>query len=377
MLCPRPEAGIVIATLSLLLACSGQSPDTSNSSVCAGSPLKTVQARNDAMEAGYEINRAFDCIDKTSFDVINAQRVAWEQHQAQTIASERQQMAQSGSAAFAQARHGFRTAITVRDPQPLPLPMPPEHLFVRSDYKNPQNYMLPGFVSPDPGDGRRHAAIIWLTGGDTNSLSDFWAEGPQENDQSASAFREAGVILAFPTLRGGNGSDSKKEMMLGEVDDVLAAAEQLAQLTYVDPDQLYLGGHSTGGTLALLTAAMKTPFKAVFAFGPVARIDHYPISLIPVDFSQHDAMEARLRSPIHWLESIAQPTYVIEGIDGTSNQAELKEICAAKHNAFLSCLEVRGADHFSVLSRATRVIAAKLAANPVGGFTLQAHQLAQ
>ena len=30
-----------------------------------------------------------------------------------------------------------------------------------------------------------------------------------------------------------------------------AAAAQLAQIAYVDPGQIYLGGHSTGGTLAL------------------------------------------------------------------------------------------------------------------------------
>lgn len=372
---PSIAMGISFLQLCLLAACSPPAHNGTNENACAGPPLRTIEARNAAMETGYAINRDLDCIDKASFDAVNAQQLAWEQNRARTIVSERQQLALSGSSAFAQARHGFVTAIGVHDQDPLPLPEPPERLFVRSDYRNPQNYTLPGFVSPDPGDGQRHPAIIWLTGGDSNSLADFWTAGPDSNDQSASAFRDAGLIMAFPTLRGGNGNRSAKELMLGEVDDVIAAAEQLAKLTYVDPDRIYLGGHSTGGTLALLTAAVKSPFKAVFAFGPVAKIDHYPTSLMPADFAKLDALEAKLRSPIHWLGSIAQPTFVIEGRDGTSNRDELRAICAGNSNPLLTCVEVPDADHFSVLAPATRAIAAKLAANTAGPITLQAQEI--
>jgi Prolyl oligopeptidase family len=365
-----------ISVMSLLLAaCSAPAPDPAQEAACAGPPLRTLEARNQAMEDGYEINRVFDCIDRKSFEAAEVQRIAWEQARAERVAQERVQMADNGSTGFVQARHGFQTAIAVHDEQPIALPTPPEHLFVRSDYKNPQNYSLKGFVSPDPGDGRRHAAILWLTGGDSNSLSDFWTPGPDQNDQSARAFREAGIVMAFPVLRGGNGGASAKEAMYGEVDDVLAAAEQLARLSYVDPERIYLGGHSTGGTLALLTAAMNTRFKAVFAFGPVARIERYPASLLGVDLAQHAAMETKLRSPIHWLGSIKQPTFVIEGTDGTSNIAELRELCAAGSNALLHCIEVGGEDHFSVLRPATRVIADKLVASSGGDMALRAEDI--
>jgi dienelactone hydrolase len=369
------SASISVTLLLLLTACSPPASDPAQEAACAGPPLRTVEARNQAMEDGYEINRSFDCIDKKSFEFEQAQRLAWEQKRAETVASERVQMAQRGSTDFVQARHGFATGITLSDRQTTPLPDPPGHLFVRSDYKNPQNYTLHGYVSPDPNDGRRHPAIIWLTGGDTNSLSDFWTPGPDQNDQSARAFREAGIVMAFPILRGGNGRASAKEFFYGEVDDVLAAAEQLARLSYVDPQRIYLGGHSTGGTLALLTAAMNTRFKAVFAFGPVARIDSYAGSLIPVDFARYPAMETRLRSPIHWLDSIKQPTFVIEGGDGTSNKADLQEICAASRNPQLNCIEVPGADHFSVLRPATRVIAAKIAGSADGGISLRPEEI--
>lgn len=366
----------LVSVMSLLLAaCSPPAPDPAQEAACAGPPLRTVGARSQAMEDGYEINRFYDCIDKKSFAAVEADRIAWEQARAERVAQERVQMADTGSTGFVQARHGFQTEIALHDAQPIALPTPPEDLFVRSDYKNPQNYSLSGFVSRDPGDGRRHAAIIWLTGGDSNSLSDFWTPGPDQNDQSARAFREAGVVMAFPVLRGGNGGASAKEAMYGEVDDVLAAAEQLARLSYVDPDRIYLGGHSTGGTLALLTAAMNTRFKAVFAFGPVARIERYPASLFGVDLAQYAAMETKLRSPIHWLGSIKQPTFVIEGAEGTSNIDELRDLCAAGSNVLLRCIEVAGEDHFSVLRPATRLIADKIVASSDGEIALRAEEI--
>ena len=367
----------VIAVLCLFWMNAQSPPAVVDDGVCAGPRLGSAQARNEALEAGYQINRDRDCIDKASFDAVAAQQQAWTQQREQTVASERKQLATAGATDFAQSRHGFTTAIAIRDPHPLALPQPPAHLFVRSDYKNPQNYMLPGFISPDPGDGRRHPAIIWLTGGDSNSLSDFWTPGAAANDQSAHAFRDAGMIMVLPTLRGGNGHASTKELLLGEVDDVLAAAEQLKRLSYIDPERIYLGGHSTGGTLALLTAAMKTPFKAVFAFGPVASADHYPDTVMPIDFATLDARELRLRSPIHWLASISQPTYVIEGMTGVSNGDELEAICAASSNPLLRCIRVTGADHFSVLSAATPIIAAKLMSADADATSFNPEEFAQ
>jgi hypothetical protein len=57
--------------------------------------------------------------------------------------------------------------------------------------------------------------MVWLTGGDTNSLDDFWSEGPAANDQSASAFRKAGMAMLFPTLRGGNDNPGQREYFWG------------------------------------------------------------------------------------------------------------------------------------------------------------------
>lgn len=272
---------------------------------------------------------------------------------------------------LSEARREFATAISQRSSSPLPLPEPPAALFVRTDVPGASGSSLPAFVTPDPRDGRKHPAIIWLTGGDTNSLDDFWTPRPESDDESASAFRNAGVVMMFPTLRGGNTSPSGKEFFFGEIDDVLAAAEHLARQGYVDPEQIYLGGHSTGGTLALLTAETSGRFKAVFAFGPVARVDRYPASLVPADLGPQGSPERRLRSPIHWLHGITSPTYLIEGKRPPGNRVDVEELCAKSRNPQVHCIVPEGYDHFSVLARVSRVIAARLSVAREIPFAIQ------
>jgi pimeloyl-ACP methyl ester carboxylesterase len=119
-------------------------------------------------------------------------------------------------------------------------------------------YVTP--VKPGP----RRPAIVWLIGGFGFGISEeMWTPGPRDNDQSAMAFRKAGIAELYPALRGANQNPGHHECFLGEVDDVLAAAEFLAQRPDVDPRRIYLGGHSTGGTLALLAAASTTRFRTV------------------------------------------------------------------------------------------------------------------
>jgi DNA uptake protein ComE-like DNA-binding protein len=47
-------------------------------SACEGSRLRTVERREQAQMDGYEINRVYDCIDKTSFAQVGEQRAKWE-----------------------------------------------------------------------------------------------------------------------------------------------------------------------------------------------------------------------------------------------------------------------------------------------------------
>lgn len=365
--------GFLLGAVVVLMFVAQRNPRTPSpemAAACEGGALRNVQARQQALEDGYEINRQHDCIDKASFQAVQAQKKAWLAAQAErahkTLADQATQ-AQQASMTLAQARQGFVTQVAHADANPLPLPTPPAAEFVRMDYTTADGLKLPAFVTPPTEEGRRAPAIVWLTGGDSNSLDNFWTPGPPDNDQTASAFRRAGVVMMFPVLRGGNGTGGSKQFFLGEVDDVLAAARALAQLPQVDPAHIYLGGHSTGGTLALLTAEMGRHFRAVFALGPVADVNSYAPHQLGFDFARVAPMESKLRSPIHWLHGIEQPTYLIEGKD-RGNTDSLRQLCAdAAKNSHVQCLEPAGFNHFSVIDAAARRIAAKVVQAHMGG----------
>src|SRR5262249_24344200 len=143
-----------------------------------------------------------------------------------------------------------------------------------------------------------------------------------------------------------------REGFLGEVEDVLAAAEYLAKQEYVDPSRIYLGGHSTGGTLTLLVAEYSDRFRSVFSFGPVHDVRGYDRQFTP--FATSNMREAEVRSPGRWLGSIRSPTFVFEGaLFFRGNLGSLQAMARSSTNPKVQFLPVRGANHFSILAPTT------------------------
>ncbi len=255
------------------------------------------------------------------------------------------------------ARQNFHTKLLPQNTAKEPVEVAPRRLFLTVKYPAGSG-QLAAYLTPDPGDGKKHPAIIWITGGDCNSIDDVWSAAPRNNDQTAAAYRQAGIVMMFPSLRGGNDNPGVKEGFLGEVEDVVAAAQYLQQQTYVDPQRVYLGGHSTGGTLALLVSECSALFRAVFAFGPVADVASYgPASgFLPVDLK--DRQEIRLRSPGYWLASIQAPTWVLEGTGG--NIGPLRAMAKRSTNAKVRFVEIQGSDHFATLAPVNEFIARQI-----------------
>ena len=216
---------------------------------------------------------------------------------------------------------------------------------------------LSAYLTPDPGDGKKHPAIVWITGGDCNSIGEVWDDMPRNNHQNASAYRNAGIVMMFPSLRGGNDNPGKHEGFLGEVEDVLAAADYLARQDYVDPERIYLGGHSTGGTMVMLVAESTDRFRAVFSFGPVDDVAGYPADFLPCDTS--NPREIELRSPGRWLDSTHSPLFVFEGTVG-GNLQSLQTMAQASKNPLNRFFPMRGFTHFSVLAPTNELIATKI-----------------
>jgi acetyl esterase/lipase len=258
-----------------------------------------------------------------------------------------------------EARRGFRSQLVPQEASRKAAPEPPSKIYRKVRYKA-QAGELAAYLSPDPGDGKKHPAIVWINGGDCNSIDEgAWTMTEPENDQSASAYRKAGIIMMWPSLRGGNDNPGAKEGFLGEVNDVLAASDYLSRQSYVDPGRIYLGGHSTGGTLALLVAASTDHYRAVFSFGPASEVDGYLHDYLP--FNTRDRREVALRSPGLWLHSIKNRTFVFEGTTGIPNYlGALEEMKGRSKNPAISFFTIKNGDHFNILAAINQKIADKI-----------------
>ena len=257
-----------------------------------------------------------------------------------------------------EARRGFKTRLQRKERDGTPPDSPPPNIFHLVKYASPAG-KLAAYLSVDPGDGKKHPAIIWIFGGFTNSIgSTAWGEQPAKNDQSASAFRKAGIVMMYPSLRGGNDNPGVKESFFGEVNDVLAARDFLAQQSFVDPERIYLGGHSTGGTLALLAAECSDRFRAVFSFGPVDDVTGYGDKVLVFDVN--NKREVRVRAPEHWLASIHSPTFVFEGTETPGNISALESMSQASNNSNIHFYPIRGGTHFTILAPTTKLVAARI-----------------
>ena len=270
------------------------------------------------------------------------------------------------SVSFAEAHDAFTTTLAKKENDDYSIPEPPEGVFDLVSYSSEVGD-LAAYVSSDPGDGEKHPLIIWVVGGWGNGIDDFpWVYPEWDDDQTGSAFWQAGILTMYPSFRGGSGNPGYYETLFGEVDDIISAYEYAASLPYVDSERIYLGGHSTGGTRALLASEYTDKFRAVFCFGAVDEIKYHNNSQFTFDTDNED--EYIMRSPIYWLDNVKSPTFLIEGRDGNSKNLERMEEASENNN--IHCYVIEGADHFSVLGPATRVVAQKIVEDTDSGSAI-------
>jgi alpha/beta superfamily hydrolase len=251
-------------------------------------------------------------------------------------------------------RRDFTTTLLRQEHESEAAPEPPPESGLRLvQYRAPEG-LMDAYVSAKVSGSTPLPVIVWLSGGFSNSIGGNWIAGAPENDQSGTAFQQPGLNIMYPSLRGGNKNPGVKEGLFGEVEDVLAALKWLKTQPGVDAKRIYLGGHSTGGTLALLVAPATRGLRAVISFGPVAEVADYGQEVLPFDVT--NAAECRMRMPISWLSTIQCPGLIIEGKED-GNTDSLRGMKTASLNANLQFFEVAGRDHFSVLQPVSKLLA--------------------
>lgn len=272
-------------------------------------------------------------------------------------------------------RKALKTTVGEGQRDATPAPEPPAGDLEKVTYDAPLGKNV-AYVTPVKS-GPKRPAIVWIHGGFGWGIDEgAWTPGPRDNDQSAIGFRKAGIAEMYPALRGGSQNPGHQECFLGEIDDVLAAAELLARRPDVDPRRVYLGGHSTGALIALLAAASTPRFRAVFAFGPVADPRQYgPSSCEPPGISE---AEARPRSVIEYLHEIVTPTFVADGAEG--NVAVFPMMRKRVGAAPITFLTIPGANHFTALApevdAAAKAILADIGDKPAIHLTVEQIQAA-
>ncbi|WP_198141277.1 alpha/beta fold hydrolase [Verrucomicrobium spinosum] len=243
---------------------------------------------------------------------------------------------------------------------------PPKEVFEKVRYPSDAGSLV-AYVTPDPKDGKKHPAIVWAHGGFGGISSYFWQEASKYDDQSARAFREAGIVLMTPSWRGENDNPGRFELFFGEVNDLLAAVKHVKTLPYVDPNRVYIGGHSTGGTLTLLASTASDEFRAAFSLGGMP--DGRDVLYAGEGFGNtpYDSLKEReslLRSPIRYTRFITRPTFYFEGEDNPTfaESAQKMGRRAANINVPFQAFTLPGT-HFDIVHPVTSLVARKILAD--------------
>jgi dipeptidyl aminopeptidase/acylaminoacyl peptidase len=197
-----------------------------------------------------------------------------------------------------------------------------------------------------PAGGHNHPAVLFLHGG--------FAFGP-EDWELTQPYRDAGYVVLAPRLRGENGQPGAFTLWYDEVDDVLAAAEFLSRQTHVDAGRMYLAGVSAGGTLALLSAAASTRFRAAASFSAspdqALLVRHAKIDL---PFDPTDPRELQMRSPLAYAGSLKCPVRIYYGTRDhfVLTSRRTAEVARAR-NLDVEAIQIDG-DHGSSVPPATK-----------------------
>jgi acetyl esterase/lipase len=206
---------------------------------------------------------------------------------------------------YAAVRRQFRTTLRKRGPSPQEgMRYRPPRYVTEVEYGSAAT-PLRAWLSGGDALGARRPAVLFLHGG--------FAFGPDDWDMAV-PYWEAGFVVMVPMLRGENGQGGDFTFLYDEVDDVLTAASFLARQPTVDPQRIFLAGHSAGATLALLTAEASNQCRAVATFdaSPDLQLLYHGSAKKPgthaeIVFDPDDLGELEVRSPLAYARSLTSP----------------------------------------------------------------------
>ncbi len=208
---------------------------------------------------------------------------------------------------------------------------------------------LKAWVLNDPNDGYKYPAVVLMHGGFSFDEGDWYV---------AEDYIDRGYVVMTPMVRGENGNPGNFEYFYGEVKDCIAAGKYLASLPYVDENNVFLMGHSAGGSLGVLASLTDSPYKAIATNGASYGTEIYfeqRKERIPFKYNKD---EIHIRSSYEYANSIKAPVYSFVGKDdiGVMYLSEEFEKQAKKFNAPYKLIPIDG-DHNESLDEAIQLSA--------------------
>lgn len=174
------------------------------------------------------------------------------------------------------------------------------------------------------GEGDKAEHLPWVAAGFAVVSYDISGPAPEKIDDDAPLIRAA---TEFRKARFG-------------VSDGLAALDAaLAKYPQIDPDRLYVAGHSSAGTLALQVAAASDRFKGCVAFAPITDVgEHLKEALPELDGAIPGFAEAiRQASPSSQVAAFRCPVFLFHADDDTNvptaSLVAFKDTLLAQHKA--------------------------------------------
>ena len=242
---------------------------------------------------------------------------------------------------FSEERSGFETNLVMRIPAPQEYEAEVPPAGIKEVFYDSGDLKLKAWLLDKPADDDKHPAVVFAHGGFSFGGSDL---------EYVQDFIDHGYILMIPMLRGENGNPGNFEFFYGEVDDLLAAADYLANVSYVDSTRIFLCGHSVGGTLSILASMMPSRYRAVASFGGMPTTGDFIINGgDPNPFDPTNEKEFELRSAIYYPDSIITPLFLYVGDQENAALLEFSDYFAKNARSIGKSCEFKAVkgDHWS------------------------------
>lgn len=243
------------------------------------------------------------------------------------------------------------------------LPMITHPKLEYTSYEGPLGRM--GAIATKVTYGQKKPAIIWDFGGFGGIFDGYADEHPAYDDQGVRQFLDQDLVVFLPTVRGEHGNPGVFECFYGEVEDLVAAVEHVASRPDVDPDRIFLMGHSTGGTNVLLASMLTDIPAGVVSFGGAPDMSSIVLLRGGYGVEPYDTdsmLEIELRSANRFTKYIQCPVLYIEGDAEYTTPAETMARKALGFRVPMETVVIEGGDHWTVLQPIKQMLAERIAA---------------